>query len=92
MRRRGVGVAAGAVAGITLVVAAIAVTSTDSLRWTLAVTCLAAGALVAIATWLVSVEPDDEGDADEVVEPKWWPDFERELAEWQQSRRVPAGR
>jgi hypothetical protein len=57
----------------------------------LALTCLAVGLLLAVASWVVLVEADDDG-ADEIPEdPEWWPAFERELADWSRQRRVPAG-
>ena len=81
---------ATALVGIALVVAAAAVTGADRFRWTLALTCAATALLLGIATWLLSVESDDDGDAIDPVEPNWWPQFERELAEWERSR-VPTG-
>jgi hypothetical protein len=71
----------GAVAGIV---------TADHLRWALAPTCAAAGVLVAIASWLVLVEPDDRGEIDSWGDPHWWPQFEQDLDEWRRSR-IPAG-
>ena len=88
---RGTDACATALAGAGLVAATVAITGADRFQWTLASTCAAAGLLLAVATWLLSVEPDDEGDAEDPLEPKWWPQFERELAEWQRTNRIPAG-
>jgi hypothetical protein len=71
----------GAIAGVI---------TADHLRWALAPTCAAAGLLVAIASWLVLVEPDDRGDVDSWGDPHWWPQFERDLDDWRRSR-IPAG-
>jgi hypothetical protein len=62
----------------------------DDSRTTLALTCLAAAALIAFATWLVLVEADDGGSAERPDEPEWWPAFERDLDEWTRGR-VPTG-
>jgi hypothetical protein len=59
-------------------------------RATLALTCLAVSLLLAAASWLLLVEPDDNGTTDGPNEPEWWPAFERELEEWTRGR-VPTG-
>jgi hypothetical protein len=62
----------------------------DHLRWALAPTCAAAGLLIAIASWLVLVEPEDDGEIDAWGDPHWWPQFEQDLDDWRRSR-IPAG-
>jgi hypothetical protein len=59
-------------------------------RAALALTCLAVSLLLAAASWLLLVEPDDGGPDDAPDEPEWWPAFERELEEWTRGR-VPLG-
>jgi hypothetical protein len=71
----------GAVAGVV---------GADHLRWALAPTCAATAMLLAIASWLVLVEPDDNGEVDSWGDPQWWPEFERDLEEWRRSR-TPVG-
>lgn len=79
-----------AAAGFVLV--GIGIAQADRLQAPLAPTCAAAALLLAIATWLLSVEPDDGGEEAETLdEPKWWPDFERDLADWTETTRLPAG-
>jgi hypothetical protein len=78
------------VAGCGLLGAIAGVIGADHLRWALAPTCAAAGLLIAIATWLVLVEPDDHGEIDSWGDPHWWPQFEQDLDEWRRSR-IPAG-
>ena len=79
-----------AVAGVALVGTVIGIVGADHLRWALAPTCAAAGLLIAIASWLVLVEPDDNGEVDSWGDPHWWPQFERDLDEWQRTR-IPVG-
>jgi hypothetical protein len=79
-----------AIVVIGLIGAIAGVIGADHLRWALAPTCASAGLLVAIASWLVLVEPDDRGDIDSWGDPHWWPQFERDLDDWQRSR-IPAG-
>lgn len=78
------------VAGTGLLGAIAGVVGADHLRWALAPTCAAAGLLIAIASWLVLVEPDDNGEVDSWGDPHWWPQFEQDLDEWQRTR-IPAG-
>lgn len=78
------------VAGTGLIGAIAGVVGADHLRWALAPTCAAAGLLIAIASWLVLVEPDDNGEVDSWGDPHWWPQFEQDLDEWQRTR-IPAG-
>jgi hypothetical protein len=78
------------VAGCGLLGAIAGVIGADHLRWSLAPTCAAAGLLIAIASWLVLVEPDDHGEVDSWGDPHWWPQFEQDLDEWRRTR-VPAG-
>jgi hypothetical protein len=71
---------------------AISVAQTDRLQAALGPTCAAAAFLLAIAAWVLAVEPEDEGEAlEELDEPKWWPQFERDLTEWRDRMRVPVG-
>ena len=79
-----------AVAGVALIGAVIGVVGADHLRWALAPTCAAAGLLIAIASWLVLVESDDNGEVDSWGDPHWWPQFEQDLDEWRRTR-IPAG-
>jgi hypothetical protein len=58
---------------------------------TLALTCLAVSVLIAVASWVLLVESDDDGPEEIPDDPEWWPAFERELADWSRRRRVPAG-
>lgn len=84
--------AAGAIAAAAVGIAALSVTQADRLQQALVPTCAAVCLLLALATWLLLVEPDDDGgDADDADEPKWWPQFEEELADWSRKTRVPAG-
>jgi len=77
------------VTGVTVLVAAAAVAGAGGLRVSLAPSCAAAAVLVAIAAWLLVVEADDGGESEASTEPKWWPQFERELFEWSRTRRTP---
>jgi hypothetical protein len=78
------------VAGCGLLGAIAGVIGADHLRWSLAPTCAATGLLIAIASWLVLVEPDDHGEVDSWGDPHWWPQFEQDLDEWRRTR-VPSG-
>jgi hypothetical protein len=84
-------------ASAALTIAALGVTAyaavaADHPRAPLAATCAATAVLLAIATWLILVERDEGGETDVWGDPKWWPQFERDLAEWTRHSRVPAGR
>ncbi len=57
----------------------------------LALTCLAVSILLAIASWVLLVEADDDGPDEIPDDPEWWPAFERQLEDWTRQRRVPAG-
>lgn len=84
--------AAFGLASVGLVLGAIGVAEVDRLQAALGSTCAAAAFLVAIATWLLLVEPEDEGEEqDGLDEPKWWPQFEQDLADWSRQSRIPAG-
>jgi hypothetical protein len=61
-------------------------------RAALALTCLAVAFLLAAASWLLLVEPDDDGTIEGPDEPEWWPAFERELEEWTRGRVSLGGR
>jgi len=74
---------------VAVAVASVAVSRVDSTRLTLAVSSAAVAALVAVASWLVLVERDDDGDLAPSPEPNWWPQFERELDDWNRARRTP---
>jgi hypothetical protein len=58
-------------------------------RELLALTCLAVAVLLALASWVLLVEPDDDGHDDTPLDPAWWPDFERDFEEWTRRPRVP---
>ena len=58
----------------------------------LALTCAATAFLIALASWLLLVEEDDDYPDETPDEPKWWPDFERQFHDWTRRTRVPAGR
>jgi hypothetical protein len=83
--------AAWTLIGICFGLAPAAIATADHLRTTLGVTCAAAALLLAAATWLLAVEPDEGGEPVAEDEPHWWPEFERELAAWERSsrKRVP---
>ncbi len=79
-------------ASMGLVLGAVGVAEADRLQAALGSTCAAAAFLVAIATWLLLVEPEDEGDEPNGLdEPKWWPQFEADLADWTRQTRIPVG-
>jgi hypothetical protein len=78
-----------AVAGAVLV-GDVLRTSHD--RVALALTCVAVTLLLALATWLLLVEQDDDGSIGTPDEPEWWPAFERELEAWTRRPRVPTQR
>jgi hypothetical protein len=77
------------VTAFAVVFAVAAVIGADALRLSLGLSCGAAGALFGAATWLLAVEPDDDSDVESSPEPSWWPDFERDLYEWDRARRTP---
>ena len=58
----------------------------------LTLTCFAATLLIALASWLLLVEEDDDYPGETPDEPEWWPAFERELDAWTRRTRVPVGR
>jgi hypothetical protein len=60
-------------------------------RPALALTCVAVTLLIALASWLLLVEPDDGYPGETPDEPEWWPAFERELEVWTRRSRVPTG-
>jgi len=61
-------------------------------RVALAFTCVAVALLLAFASWLLLVEPDDDDyPADTPDEPEWWPAFERDFEAWSRRARVPSG-
>jgi hypothetical protein len=80
----------GATGAAAVVVAGIFGDGHD--RTGLAFTCIAVTLLIAIASWLVLVEPDDDGSTEAPDEPEWWPAFERELETWTRRSRLPAHR
>jgi hypothetical protein len=76
--------------GVTLGAAGVA--DAARLRVALGITCAAAAFLLALATWVLLIEPDDEGgDRNGLDEPKWWPQFESDLHDWIRRTRIPAG-
>jgi hypothetical protein len=87
VRQGGASVAA---ASVLATLACVLTVSRD--RMGLALTCFAATLLIALASWLLLVEEDDDYPGATPDEPEWWPAFERELDEWKRSTRVPAGR
>ena len=68
------------------------VLSAERDRAWLGLTCVAAALLLAVATWLLLLETDDDYPGETPDEPAWWPGFERELREWMRTRRVPVTR
>ncbi len=60
-------------------------------RAALALTCVAVTVLIAVTSWLLLVEPDDDGPGETPDDPEWWPAFERELEVWTRRSRVPVG-
>jgi hypothetical protein len=92
LRRAGSGLTrAGSVAAVAASALAIVggLGAQDS-QPALALTCFGAAALIAFATWLLLVEPEDDDSTDGPNEPDWWPAFERELEDWTRGR-VPTG-
>lgn len=80
------------VVSIGCVLGAVGVVAADRLQVALGSTCAGTTLLVAIATWILLVEPDGGGEEPEGLdEPKWWPQFERDLADWTRQIRIPAG-
>jgi hypothetical protein len=73
--------------GICIGLTPAAIGTTDHLRATLGVTCASTALLLAVATWLLAVEPDEGGEASAEDEPRWWPEFERELDAWRRESR-----
>jgi hypothetical protein len=67
-------------------VAALTVAGADVMRFALGVSCAAAGVLLAVASWLLLIESDDDDEPNLSPEPSWWPEFERELDEWSRGR------
>jgi hypothetical protein len=57
----------------------------------LGLTCVATWFLIALSSWLLLVEEDDDYPGEAPDEPEWWPAFERELAVWTRHWRVPTG-
>ena len=82
----------GSVAAVSILATLTCVLSVSRDRMGLTLTCFAATLLIALASWLLLVEEDDDYPGETPDEPEWWPAFERELDEWKRSTRVPAGR
>ena len=73
------------------IVCGLGVSAVTRERLSLALTCLACAFLLALASWLLLVEEDDDYPCETPDEPTWWPDFERQLHDWADRDRVPAG-
>jgi hypothetical protein len=82
----------GCVAVFASVLAFAGVTAARHQQAGLALTCIAAASLIALASWLLLVEADDDDPGETSDEPEWWPSFERDLDEWVLRTRAPAGR
>jgi hypothetical protein len=81
----------GCIALAAATAAIASVLGEDHDRPALALTCVAVMLLIAVASWLLLVEPDDDDPGETPDEPEWWPGFERELEAWTRQSRVPAG-
>jgi hypothetical protein len=73
------------------IVCGIGVYAVTRERLSLVLTCVASAFLLALASWSLLVEEDDDYPGETSDEPNWWPDFERQFHEWADRDRVPAG-